>query len=132
MIHLSSRIKSRIFIMWLKCRTKMIASHQLWFVSKCIVWYSLMFIILHIFSFFCCPIMCLYIVWCPLRFPHKSDVRFVFTSSYVKDDSCVNYLQLYVEWLMSYLPPVICRMTHSYLPPVICRMIHVLFTSSYM
>jgi hypothetical protein len=36
-------------------------------------------------SFWCCPIMCLYVMgsvlWCPLRFPHKNDVRFVFTSS---------------------------------------------------
>jgi hypothetical protein len=33
------------------------------------------------------PIMCLYVLssvlWCPLRFPHKNDVRFVFTSSAV-------------------------------------------------
>jgi hypothetical protein len=36
----------------------------------------------HLFSFLCCPIICLYVLssvlWCPLRFPHKSDVRFVF------------------------------------------------------
>jgi hypothetical protein len=33
------------------------------------------------------PIMCLYVLssvlWCPLRFPHKNDVRFVFISSAV-------------------------------------------------
>ena len=32
-----------------------------------------------------CHIMCIYVhsslLWCPLRFPHKNDVRFVFTSS---------------------------------------------------
>jgi hypothetical protein len=39
------------------------------------------------FSFLFCPIMCFYVLssvlWCPLRFPHKNDVRFVFTSSCV-------------------------------------------------
>ena len=39
----------------------------------------------HRFSFLCCPIMCLYVqsfvFWCPLQFPHKHDVLFVFTSS---------------------------------------------------
>jgi hypothetical protein len=38
----------------------------------------------HLFSFLCCPIMCLYVMssvlWCPLWFPHN-DVQFVFTSS---------------------------------------------------
>ena len=37
------------------------------------------------FRFLFCPIMCLYVLssvlWCPLRFPHKNDVRFVFISS---------------------------------------------------
>jgi hypothetical protein len=41
--------------------------------------------------FLCCPSKCLYVLssvlWCPLRFPHKNDVRLS-------------------------LPPVICRMTH--------------------
>ena len=39
----------------------------------------------HIFSFLYCLIVCLYVLisvlWCPLPFPHKNDVRFVFTSS---------------------------------------------------
>ena len=34
----------------------------------------------HIFSFLCCPIMYFYVLssvlWCPLWFPHKKDVRF--------------------------------------------------------
>ena len=42
-------------------------------------------VLLIYFSFLCCPIMCLYVLssvlWCPLRFPHKNNVRFVFTSS---------------------------------------------------
>ena len=45
----------------------------------------------HLFSFLCCPIMCIYVLcsllWCPLRFPHKK----VFDSS---------------------LPPVVCRRAH--------------------
>jgi hypothetical protein len=39
----------------------------------------------HLFSFFCCPIMYLYVLSsmfrCLMRLPHKNDVRFVFTSS---------------------------------------------------
>jgi hypothetical protein len=35
-----------------------------------------------LFSFLCCPIMCLSsVLWCPLRFPHINNVRFIFTSS---------------------------------------------------
>jgi hypothetical protein len=41
--------------------------------------------VVHLFSFLCCHIMCLYVLssmlWCPLRFPRKLDVRVVFTSS---------------------------------------------------
>ena len=40
-----------------------------------------------IFRFLCSPIMRLYVLhsvlWCQLRFPHKNDYRFVFTSSFV-------------------------------------------------
>ena len=43
-------------------------------------------------------------------FPHKNDVRFVFTSSCLQEGSC-HYLQLFVEGLMS-LPPVVCRRAH--------------------
>jgi hypothetical protein len=36
--------------------------------------------------FLLCPIMCLYVpsseFWCPLRIPHKNDVRFVFPLSF--------------------------------------------------
>ena len=35
----------------------------------------------NLFSCLCCPIMLLSLLWWPLRFPHKKDVRFVFTSS---------------------------------------------------
>jgi hypothetical protein len=35
----------------------------------------------HMFSFLCCPIMCLYVLICVLWCPHTNDVRFVFTSS---------------------------------------------------
>jgi len=37
----------------------------------------------NIFNFLCCLILCLNVLnsllWCPLRFPHKNDVRFVLT-----------------------------------------------------
>jgi len=39
---------------------------------------------LPIFLVFCVVILCVYVlmsvVWCPLRFPYKSDAGFVFTS----------------------------------------------------
>ena len=39
----------------------------------------------HLFSFFCCPIMCLYVLSsmfrCLMRLPHKNDVRCFSTSS---------------------------------------------------
>ena len=48
------------------------------------------------FSFLCCPIMCLYVLssvlWCPLRFPHTNDVRFVFSSSCLYEGSCLIYV----------------------------------------
>ena len=50
----------------------------------------------HLWSFLCCTIMCLYVLssvlWCPLRFPHKNDVRFVFTSSCLQEGSCLIYV----------------------------------------
>ena len=60
--------------------------------------------------------MCLYVLrsvlWCPLRFPHKNDVQFIFTSSCLLEDSCCIYLQLFVGGLMLYLPPVVCWRAH--------------------
>ena len=53
-------------------------------------------IIFHLFMFLCCPIMYLYVLsfvlWCPIRFPHKNDVRFVCTSSCLHDVSCLIYV----------------------------------------
>ena len=47
--------------------------------SVLVFWWVL---VIHRFSFLCCPIMCLSsfssVLWCPLRFPHKNDVWFVF------------------------------------------------------
>ena len=49
----------------------------------------------HLYGFLCCAIMCLYVMssllWCPLRFPHKNDVWFVFASSCLF--VCLNYLR---------------------------------------
>ena len=46
-----------------------------------------------LFSFLSCPIVCLYVLssvlWCPLRYPHKNYVRFVFTSSCLIHVICV-------------------------------------------
>jgi hypothetical protein len=53
-------------------------------------------VLLIILVFLCCPIMCLYVLssalWCPLRFPHKNDDRFIFTSSC--KGSCLIYVIL--------------------------------------
>jgi hypothetical protein len=42
------------------------------------------------------PIICLFVListlWCPLQFPHKNDVRFVFTSSCLQEGSCLIYV----------------------------------------
>jgi len=65
----------------------------------------------HLFSFLCGPIMCLYVLssvsWCPLRFPHKGNIRLVFTS------------KLFVEGLMSYLR-YLCLPTHSNIQHILC------------
>jgi hypothetical protein len=115
--------------------------------------------VVQVFRFLCCSVMCLYVyrsvLWCPLRFPHKNDVQFIFTSSCLLEDSCCIYLQLFVGGLMLYLPPVVCWRTlvvftssclledscciylqlfvgglMLYLPPVVCWRAHVVFTSS--
>ena len=53
-------------------------------------------LLLIVFSVFCCPIKCLYVLSsvlpCPLRFPNKNDVRFVFTSSCLQESSCFIYV----------------------------------------
>ena len=75
------------------------------------------------------------VLWCPFPFPHKTDVRIVFTSSCLEEGSCLIYvicvclvrlyLQLFVGGLMSYLR-YLCLFGSS-LPPVVCRRAHVLF-----
>jgi hypothetical protein len=50
----------------------------------------------HRSRFLCCCFMCLYaissVLWCPLRFPHKYNVRFVFASSCLWRRSYLNYV----------------------------------------
>ena len=70
------------------------------------------------FSFLCCPIVCLYgqcsMLWSSLRFPHKYDVRFVFTSSclyvicvclciVVSNTYCVGFFALFFFSLSFYV-----------------------------
>ena len=47
-------------------------------------------LVAHLFSFSCCPIMCLYVfsfmLWCPLRFQFKNNV---FTYSCLQECSCL-------------------------------------------
>ena len=58
-----------------------------------------------VFSFFCCPIVCLdvlsSVLWCPLQFLHTSDVQ-------VRS----LYLQMFVGGFMSYLR-YLCLLAHS-------------------
>jgi hypothetical protein len=50
----------------------------------------------NLFSFMCFPIKCFYVLsfvfWCPLRFPHKNDVRSVFACSCLQEGSCHIYV----------------------------------------
>ena len=77
------------------------------------------FMLLNIFLL-CCPIMCLYVLcsvlWCPLRFPHKKDVRFF------------SYLQLFVE--SSYLIYVMCVCLRIMLSNIFCVAFLFCFSSS--
>ena len=100
--------------------------------------YSVLFSIMHLRNK--PPIICLYVLdsvlLCPLQFPHKNDVLFVFTSSCLQKGSCLIYvisvclvrlyLQLFVGGLMSYLR-YLCLFGSS-LSPVVLRKVHVLFT----
>jgi hypothetical protein len=49
-----------------------------------------------VITFLCCPIMCLYVLssvlWCLLRFPYKTDVKCVFTSSCLLAGVCNIYV----------------------------------------
>ena len=49
---------------------------------------NLIYAFAHRFRFLCCYIMCLYVLssvlWCPLRFPEKSDVRVILTYSFCR------------------------------------------------
>jgi hypothetical protein len=60
------------------------------------VWSSVCYVAHLLSVFVCCPIMwrCVLssVLWCPLRFPHKNDVRFVFTSSCLYDGLCLIYV----------------------------------------
>jgi len=87
----------------------------------------------HLFSFLCCPIMCPYVLssvlWCPLRFPHKKVVLFVFTSSCLQEGSCLIYvvcvclvclyLQLFAGGLMSYLC-YLCLLGYNGVQHILC------------
>ena len=70
----------------------------------------------------CCPIICLYVLcsvlWCPLRFQHKNDVRFFF------------YLQLFVE--SSYSSSVMCLCLRIMLSNIFCVAFLFCFSSSYV
>ena len=52
-----------------------------------------------------CPIMCLYVLssvlWCPLRFPHKTDVRFVLAGVFMP------YLCFFCLFVSSYCVPYV-------------------------
>ena len=76
--------------------------------------------VVHLFIFLC-PIMCLYVLsfalWCPLRFPHQNDVRFIFTSSCLYEGSCL-FLMLFVLACGELCPThiVLCFSVSSMLP----------------
>jgi hypothetical protein len=66
----------------------------------------------HLFSFLCCPVMCLRVLssvlWCPLRFPHKHDDRFIFTPVVCRRDHVFITLFVFVcvQWRPTHI--VVC------------------------
>ena len=69
------------------------------------------FVWFYIILVFCVALLCVFtllssMLWCPLWFPHKNDVWFIFSSSclFVRGlMSCLHYLCLFVRGLMSCL-----------------------------
>ena len=78
--------------------------------------------VLLIFLVFCLVLLCVRVLssvfWCPLRFPHKNNVRFVFTSS------CLSYLRYPIMCL--YVPSSVLRCSVR-----LYFQLFVLFTLSY-
>jgi hypothetical protein len=73
------------------------------------------------------------VLWRPLRFSHKNDVRFVFTSSCLLECLCLIYvicvrlyLQLFVRVLMSYLR-YLCFFAHSGSQHILCCVFYFVF-----
>jgi hypothetical protein len=95
----------------------------------------------NLFSFMCFPIMCLYVysslLWCPLWFPLKNDVRVIFTFSCLLEGSClivysdVQHFDLSIVYVLCSVLWCPLRFPHnttfdSSLPPVDCRRTRVL------
>ena len=92
--------------------------------------------VFHLFSF-CVTYMCLYglssVLWCPLRFPHKNDVQFIFTSSCFCRRAhvllcfcvCLWILMPDVYWLYEYHGG--CLIRSSSCLPVASALVHLLF-----
>jgi hypothetical protein len=70
------------------------------------------------------PIMCHYVLssvlWCPLRFPHKNDVRFVFAPSCLHEGSYLIYVLVFVwvEWCPTHIVLCFCCFSSSCVPYV--------------
>ena len=69
--------------------------------------------------------MCLYVLssvlWCPLRYPHTHNVRFVFTSSCLYEGSCLIYvICVCVKWCATHIVLCFClvclRLVYQMLP----------------
>jgi hypothetical protein len=67
----------------------------------------------NLFTLLCCSITCLFVpssaLWCPLRFPHENDVRFVFASSCLWEGRRLIHL-VYV--CLSAVVPMICCVSY--------------------
>ena len=80
--------------------------HEFQFFKVSYIIYMYNVCVSHLFSFLCCPCLyvlssvlccpCLYVLssvlCCPLRFRHKNDVLFVFTSSCLQESACLIYV----------------------------------------
>ena len=84
------------------------------------------------FDFVCCPILYIYVLspalWCMLRFPHKHDGLFFYTSSWLYDGSCLIYVTC------ACLRNVLCFCfvcTSCCVPYVICVCLHIVVSNQY-
>ena len=94
-------------VMWILSDTRWIGTANSLPALVFLVWVRVALIL----SLLSCPIMCLYIqssvLWCSLRFPHKTDVRFVICVCLCIVVSCTYWVVFLLYFLcLVYLLPI--------------------------